>query len=341
MRPLFSIITTSHNYGDYISNTIESVLAQSYRDWELIIVDDYSTDTSREIISKFMDHRIHVILNETRLGESASYNRALWICSGEYIANLDSDDLFMPQKLTAQAKFFAENPTIDICSTYVREMDAAGLLIPHESSAERWFNINMDFNEPESWIWHNHLCHSSAVIRRRTHLAVGPMDEGLTYTNDMSFWLRCLASGARFGSIREPLTVSRNHGRNISRRPGASFWATFMPEYAWIAAHTLHPYLISIGRHDLVEANIRGFFRNSVFQSDLELANLCLTNLVPPNVCGMLQPIVAGMISRAESECIAAQNARIANLALEIEELQVEMRGLEFLLNLLRQSGTQ
>src|ERR1700687_169613 len=126
MTPLFSIITTSYNYEDYIADTIESVLGQSCGDWELVIVDDCSSDTSREIISKFMDHRIHVIFNETRRGESASYNRALWTCSGEYIANLDSDDFFLPQKLAAQAKFFAENPTIDICSTYVREVDAAG-----------------------------------------------------------------------------------------------------------------------------------------------------------------------------------------------------------------------
>ena len=330
MTPLFSIITTSYNYEDYIADTIESVLGQSCGDWELVIVDDCSSDTSREIISKFMDHRIHVIFNETRLGESASYNRALWTCSGEYIANLDSDDFFLPQKLAAQAKFFAENPTIDICSTYVREVDAAGLPVPNESSVERWFNREMDFNEPESWIWHNHLCHSSAVIRRRTHLAVGPLDERLTYTNDMSLWLRCLAFGARFGAIRECLTVSRNHGRNISR--GANFWATFMPEYAWIAAHTLHPYLIRIDRHDLVEANIRGFLENSVFQSDPELANLCLTNLIPARVCSMLQSTVARMISRSESECMAAHNA---GLSLEVERLNAEIRSLGVLSNLL------
>lgn len=100
----------SYNTGRFIKETIESVLAQSYSAWELIIVDDCSTDDTDDVVMAFLtDSRIRYIKNETNRGAAVSRNRALREAKGKWIAFLDSDDLWMPDKLEKQIAFMTEN----------------------------------------------------------------------------------------------------------------------------------------------------------------------------------------------------------------------------------------
>lgn len=110
MNELVSIITPSYNTASYISETIESVLAQTYNNWEMIIVDDCSPDNTDEVVSLYLsDERIKYFKNEKNSGAAVSRNRALREAKGRWIAFLDSDDLWMPDKLEKQIKFMAEN----------------------------------------------------------------------------------------------------------------------------------------------------------------------------------------------------------------------------------------
>ncbi len=110
MNDLVSIIMPSYNTGRFIKETIESVLAQSYSAWELIIVDDCSTDDTDDVVMAFLtDSRIRYIKNETNRGAAVSRNRALREAKGKWIAFLDSDDLWMPDKLEKQIAFMTEN----------------------------------------------------------------------------------------------------------------------------------------------------------------------------------------------------------------------------------------
>ena len=111
MSPLVSIITPNYNCARFIAQTIESVLAQTYTNWEMLIVDDCSTDGSYEIAQKYAekDSRIKVFRNEKDSGAAVSRNRAIEASSGEYVAFLDSDDLWLPEKLERQLKFMQEN----------------------------------------------------------------------------------------------------------------------------------------------------------------------------------------------------------------------------------------
>lgn len=111
MQNLVSIITPNYNCGRFISQTIESVLAQTYTDWEMLIVDDCSTDGSYEIALEYAskDSRIKVFRNEQNSGAAISRNRAIEESKGEYLAFLDSDDLWMPEKLEKQIAFMCEN----------------------------------------------------------------------------------------------------------------------------------------------------------------------------------------------------------------------------------------
>lgn len=110
MDELVSIIMPSYNTAKFISETIDSVLTQTYTNWELIIVDDCSTDNTDEVVKSFLsDDRIKYIKNEKNSGAAFSRNRALCEAKGKWIAFLDSDDLWLPEKLEKQIAFMEKN----------------------------------------------------------------------------------------------------------------------------------------------------------------------------------------------------------------------------------------
>ena len=110
MSGLVSIIMPSYNTAIFIAESIQSVLAQSYKDWELIIVDDCSTDNTDQIVKPFLvDDRIKYLKNDRNSGAAVSRNRALREAKGKWIAFLDSDDLWMPDKLKKQISFMEKN----------------------------------------------------------------------------------------------------------------------------------------------------------------------------------------------------------------------------------------
>ena len=109
MGELVSIITPVYNCAKFIAETINSVIAQTYINWELIIVDDCSTDDTENIVRSFQDQRIHYYQNVVNSGAAVSRNRALREAKGRWIAFLDSDDLWLPNKLDRQIKFMMDN----------------------------------------------------------------------------------------------------------------------------------------------------------------------------------------------------------------------------------------
>ncbi len=109
-----SIITPAHNAENFLPETIDSVLDQTFRDWELIVVDDCSTDRTFEIASAYAakDPRVRVLRNEVNSGVAATRNRGLEVASGDYIAFVDSDDLWLPEKLEKQLRFMKEKGVV-------------------------------------------------------------------------------------------------------------------------------------------------------------------------------------------------------------------------------------
>lgn len=106
---LVSIIMPSWNTGRFIAETIQSVIDQTYTNWELLIVDDCSTDNTDDVVASFDDERIRFFHNEKNLGAALTRNKAMREARGEWIAFLDSDDLWMPEKLEHQIKFMLDN----------------------------------------------------------------------------------------------------------------------------------------------------------------------------------------------------------------------------------------
>ena len=126
MAGLVSIIMPSYNTAEYIAESIQSVLAQSYKDWELLIVDDCSTDNTDEVVKPYLsDERIKYMKNDANSGAAVSRNRALREAKGKWIAFLDSDDLWMPDKLSKQINFMEEHGYSFSYTDYV-EIDTYG-----------------------------------------------------------------------------------------------------------------------------------------------------------------------------------------------------------------------
>ena len=110
MNDLVSIIMPSYNTEEFIAESIQSVIEQTYSNWELIVVDDCSTDNTDELVASFLtDNRIRYLMNDKNCGAAASRNKALREAKGKWIAFLDSDDLWMPDKLEKQIEFMEKN----------------------------------------------------------------------------------------------------------------------------------------------------------------------------------------------------------------------------------------
>lgn len=122
---LVSIVMPSWNTGRFIAESIQSVLNQTYTNWELLIVDDCSTDNTDDVVASFQDERIRYFHNAKNSGAALTRNRAMQEARGEWIAFLDSDDLWMPDKLEKQLKWMEENGHSFSCTAY-EQIDEEG-----------------------------------------------------------------------------------------------------------------------------------------------------------------------------------------------------------------------
>lgn len=136
---LVSIIMPSYNTGRFLLETIQSVQNQTYQNWEIILVDDCSTDDTLEILSKINDSRINILINKTNSGAAVSRNKALQASKGEWIAFLDSDDLWTPDKLEKQIKFMKDN-NYEFSCTYSSYIDENSIPIGKIDTAPKRIN---------------------------------------------------------------------------------------------------------------------------------------------------------------------------------------------------------
>ncbi len=207
-----SVIIPSYNRGWIIKEAIDSVLAQDYRDFELIVVDDGSTDNTSEILDSYKDD-IKVFFQDNN-GVSAARNRGIAASLGQFVAFLDSDDLWLPQKLSTQVAFFNNTPDALICQT-----------------EELWIRNGIRVNpkkrhkKPSGMIFEPSLAlclvsPSAVMIRRSLFDRVGNFDETLPACEDYDLWLRITC---RFPVhlIDTPLTVKRGgHSDQLSASVG-------------------------------------------------------------------------------------------------------------------------
>jgi glycosyltransferase involved in cell wall biosynthesis len=226
--PKVSVIMPVYNAGKYVRESIDSVLSQSLTDLELILVNDCSTDNSREVLESYRDPRIRILHNERNLGIVGARNRGLAEARGTYVAILDSDDIAYPTRLEKQAAFLDSHPDFGLCGSDYDVIDSKGkfmvhITVPHSAIDNQTilkFNIN--------------LIHSSLMIRSAITKA-RPYRVGFDIIEDYELAYE-VSKHWKVGNLPETTTAYRVHGNNISIEK----WAKMIGTRKTLDAEVLH-----------------------------------------------------------------------------------------------------
>jgi glycosyltransferase involved in cell wall biosynthesis len=239
---LVTVIIPCYNRETFIAATVNSVLGQTWPNIELIVIDDGCTDGSRSILESY-GNRLTILEHPGRAnrGQSASINLGLRQSKGEYLAILDSDDLYVPDKIEKQVRFLEANPSIGLVYANCISIDDQGMKLhkmyyadhrspsgPGEVLLNSWFNVP-----------------SNSLFRRSVFELVGFLDETLRSAQDHDYAIR-IAEVARIGYIDECLWHYRRHGGSISNTRTLERWKNGFKILA--AARTRYPYPASIVR---------------------------------------------------------------------------------------------
>lgn len=215
---LISIITPIFNGEKYILETIQSVLSQTYQNWEMIIVDNKSTDSSMEIIKTICDNRIRIISLEYNSGGPARpRNIGLDNAKGEYIAFLDADDVWLPEKLEKQMEYLEQNQDVDVCHTLANIID--------ENSVEKgFFNNQKIFNKfkyiisNKNIIFYTNNININSALMKADKTIKFEEDKDLVSIEDWKYWIDKQKLGKEISLLNEKLVNYRVHSSSISNR---------------------------------------------------------------------------------------------------------------------------
>lgn len=209
--PKVSVVIPAYNAMTYLPETLESVLKQTFNDFEVIVVNDGSTDETEQWISQVKDPKVRLISQKNQ-GLAGARNTGITHAQGEYIAILDADDLWEPDKLEKQVRVLDENPEVALVYTWVGFIDENG------NHTGRLFKNRAEGDVWEELTQHNIVeCGSVPLIRRSCFDTVGLFDRNLgSYLEDWDMWLR-IAANHQFKVIQEPLVYYRQLSSSASR----------------------------------------------------------------------------------------------------------------------------
>jgi len=172
-----------YNGKEYLRQAIESILNQTYQNFECIIIDDCSTDSSLKIINSYDDSRIKVLHNNLNFGLSRSLNIGLSLSQGDYIARMDADDISLPQRFDVLKRYMDNNPDVGICGSWAETIEKSPRKLTPDCSPE---NIRTEL------FFHNIIIHPSVIIRKSVlegnHLEY---NEKLLFAQDYDLWVKC------------------------------------------------------------------------------------------------------------------------------------------------------
>ncbi len=213
---LISVIMSTYNTSEeYLREAIDSVLNQTYSNFEFIIVDDCSTDNSIEIIESFDDPRIILVKNETNMGITKSLNKALHIAKGEYIARMDADDISLPNRFEKQVSYLSEHPLVIVCGSGVEFFGEGARKhsqkfrrtpLPDNETLRIHLLFGNNFN----------IVHPTAMFKHQALLNANiTYNENYIYAQDYRMWVEC----SKFGELKnldEILLKYRVHNNAVS-----------------------------------------------------------------------------------------------------------------------------
>lgn len=184
MVPKVSVVMSVYNGEKHLREAVESILNQTFRDFEFIIVDDGSTDSTWKILTGYDDPRIVLVRNQENAGLTKSLNKGLQLAKGKYIARQDADDASLPERLEKQAEFLDSNRDVGLLSCSFIEIDGEGRPV----SVQRLPSEDSELQE--RLLSSNCFCHGAAMFRRECLKSVGAYREEFEFAQDYDLWLR-------------------------------------------------------------------------------------------------------------------------------------------------------
>jgi len=207
--PKVSVVIPAYNAERHIRETLDSVLAQTYRDFEVVVVDDGSTDRTREIVGSY-GGPVRCIA-QANAGPSAARNRGVREARGEFVAFVDSDDLWLREKLAEQVPLFDADGRVGLVYCHVQRITADGQPLPTPQMPKPTGQVFVDF------LFRNHCPTSAAVVRRECFERCGYFPEDMVWAEDWHLWLR-IARRYEFAAARRVLARHRVHSSALTRQ---------------------------------------------------------------------------------------------------------------------------
>jgi glycosyltransferase involved in cell wall biosynthesis len=207
--PLISVVMSVYNGERYLHSSIQSILDQTFGDFEFIIIDDASIDNSLQLIRSFLDKRIRVIRNENNLGLAASLNLAIKHAGGEYIARQDADDISMAGRFFEQLKYFESHPDTGVLGVTTQWINDEGeeILVWHQPTKNQAIQ--------ETLLQYCPLIHGSTMMRKTALMEVNGYNPLLRTGQDYDLWLR-ISESWDIECLPEILYSHRRHKEMVS-----------------------------------------------------------------------------------------------------------------------------
>ena len=214
--PKVTVLMPVYNGERYLRKAIDSILCQTFQDFDFLIIDDGSRDNTLEIINSYQDQRIKLIQNSQNLGISKALNKGLDLATGKYIARMDCDDISLPERFQKQVDFLDQHPEIIVVGSYMDIIDTQGN------------KLNQQYQYPlvhddivNSMLILNPMGHPSVMFRHFEVLKIGgyrSMDEWKNVsTEDYDLWLRIASKNHELANLAEPLIYYRNHSNSLTQ----------------------------------------------------------------------------------------------------------------------------
>lgn len=201
--PSISILMPVYNTAPYLREAIDSILAQTFRDFELIVLDDCSSDESPMILDTYMDERIIRYRGKTNVGIANVLNIGIEMAHGKYIARMDSDDISLPNRLQVEYDYLEQHPECDLVSVAMQQFGASNRLMQYDNSTEE-----MKFNA----LFFSPILHASSMWRK-DHFANLRFEQAYVPAEDYRMWTLALINGLQMRNLPDVLYRYRIHER--------------------------------------------------------------------------------------------------------------------------------
>lgn len=210
--PEVTIVLPTYNRADMILDAIRSVQAQTFQDWEIVVVDDGSTDNTEEVVLSLHDSRIHYVYQENK-GLAGARNTGIRHAHSELITFLDSDDAFLPQKLEWQVGLMKSRPSLGLVAG---DFFFADPHLTRLSEARSWqSHPNLTLKD---WILGCPVIVCAVIVQRAWLEKAGGFDETMRYVEDWDLWLRLAYLGCPMDWLPRPVALYRIHGQNMAKQ---------------------------------------------------------------------------------------------------------------------------